>query len=222
MQSDPERLGRAYLQMMGTICVLVLPFFVFLSAISADLVRFLYGSRWVGTGAVMSILFLGMPALVAWGLSTPVLWNTGRKHHESLLQIPVLALGAACFYVFTSMGIAATATIASLMLIGRMLIVCASAFQVLKISPATLLPQLGRGLFLSGICTLAVWACQWIAADFQQPLVVLASSSITTVLALLLVTFFWPMILGEHASAMLLRFAPGLRRWLHAYTADKS
>jgi O-antigen/teichoic acid export membrane protein len=217
MQSDPERLGRVYLQMMGTICVLVVPFFVFLAAISADLVRFLYGARWSGTGAVMAILFLGMPALVAWGLSTPVLWNTGRKHHEAFLQIPILMLGAAGFYAFTSLGVVAVATIASLMLLGRMLVICGSAFLVLKLSPALLLPQIARGLFLSALCATVVWSCTWFIGPDHQPFFTLALSGLATLGSLLIVTFFWPAILGEYASGMLLRFIPGLSGYLQPY-----
>ncbi len=217
MQSDPERLGRAYLQMMGTICVLVIPFFVFLAAISTDLVRLLYGSRWDGTGSVMAILFLGMPALVAWGLSTPVLWNMGRKHHESFLQIPILILGAACFYAFTSMGVVAVATVASLILLGRMLVICGSAFLVLKLSPTLLLPQLVRGLFLSAMCACVVWGCTWFTGPNHPPFFALALNGLATLGSLLIVTFLWPAILGEYASGMLLRFAPGLSGYLQPY-----
>jgi O-antigen/teichoic acid export membrane protein len=221
MQTEPKRLGRAYLQMMGTICVLVIPFFVFLAAISEDLVHFLYGDRWAGTGSVMAILFLGMPALVAWGLSTPVLWNMERKQHEAFLQIPVLALGALCFYLFTSEGVVAVASIASLILLGRMLVICGSAFQVLKLSPALLIPQIGRGLLLSALCVGVVWACKWATEYLNQPFVVLACSGITTLAILLLVTWAWPRVLGEHASGMLLRFVPGLSGYLHPYAPQE-
>lgn len=219
MQTEPQRLGRAYLQMMGTVCVLVVPFFVFLAAISEDLIHFLYGTQWNGTGTVMAILFLGMPALVAWGLSTPVLWNMGRKHHEALLQIPVLLAGAAAFYLFTSKGVIAVAIIASLVLLGRMLVVCGSAFQVLKLSPGLLLPELARGTLLGAICIAMVVATQWATANIQQPFWVLAGSTLSTATALVLVIRFWPHVLGEQASTMVLRFTPGLAAYFKNYTA---
>lgn len=217
MQAEPERLGRAYLQMMGTVCVLVIPFFVFLASLSTDLIHFLYGEKWTGTGSVMAILFLGMPALVAWGLSTPVLWNMGRKHHEALLQIPILALAAVGFYFWTSHGVVAVASIASLVLFGRMLVVCSSAFQALQLSPALLLTQLARGIFLAALCAVVVCICQRVTRDLNLPLVVLAASGISTLVVVIVLTLMFPRVLGEYASSMLLRFEPRLRAYLHPY-----
>ena len=34
---------------------------------------------------LLALLFLCLPAWACFALSTPVLWNTGRKHHEFLL-----------------------------------------------------------------------------------------------------------------------------------------
>ena len=113
LQDERERLGRAYFQMLATILVLALPAFVFLALVSADLVRLLYGPQWSEAAWVLAILFLSMPAYVVWGLSTPVLWNTGRKHYEFALQLPLVGLGALGFYWFAGDGIRAAASVAA-------------------------------------------------------------------------------------------------------------
>jgi lipopolysaccharide exporter len=130
LQDQRERLGRVYVQMVATVLVLGLPAFALLALISSDLVLFLYGEQWQGAGWVLGILFMCMPAYVLWGLSTPVLWNTGRKHSECLLQLPLLVLGAAAFYLLAGNGILAAAGVAGGLLVLRALVMGMAAARV--------------------------------------------------------------------------------------------
>ena len=210
LQDERERLGRAYFQMLATVFVVVFPFFAFLALVSADLVHFLYGSKWSTAGPVLSILFLSMPAYVIWGISTPVLWNTGRKYYESVLQLPVLAMGALGFYLFADQGIQAAATVAALVLVARALVIGITAFRVLKLSVIELLPDIGRGLFLSVVCALGVRACQQAVAAFESPLLSLAGSTLTGLFILGLLLAVRPQLLGDQTRAMAIRFFPAL------------
>lgn len=208
MQNDHQRLGRVYLQMVATVWVIALPFFVFLAAISFDLVQFLYGSQWANTASVLAILFLGMPAYVTWGLTTPVLWNMGRKHHEALLQLPVLLVGAVALYEFVPRGVLPTAAVASAILVFRMLFVCWSAFKVLHLSLTELLPHVARGVLISLICACAVELSRWALDGLGSAFWVLVTSSITTFICVFLLVALWPEALGRHAASMLIRFIP--------------
>lgn len=210
MQTEPQRLGRAYLQMLATVWVLALPFFVFLAAISFDLVRFLYGPLWVDTASVLAILFLGMPFYVTWGLSTPVLWNTGRKRYEALLQLPVLLLGVIGLYWAMQWGVVAVAAVASGILVLRMGVVGASACRALGLRLDELLPHVGRGLLLSCVCVAAVAFSQWLTVGGASAFLTLVVSGVVTLAALLTVVWLWPAVLGSHAASMLLRFVPKL------------
>lgn len=210
LQDERERLGRAYFQMLATVLVVVFPFFAFLALVSADLVHFLYGAKWSGASPVLSILFLSMPAYVIWGISTPVLWNTGRKYHESVLQLPVLLLGALGFYLFADKGIQAAATVAALMLVVRALVIGITAFRALRLSGAELLPDIGRGLLFSGVCVLGVKGCQQAIAALESPLLSLAGSALTSLFMLGLLLAIRPRLLGGQTEAMALRFFPAL------------
>ena len=214
MQADPQRLGRAYLQMVATVWVLALPMFVFLATISADLIQFLYGTQWADTAKVLAILFLGMPAYVAWGLTTPVLWNTGRKHHEAMLQLPVLLLGVGALIWCMQWGVQWAAAVASAILFLRMLAVCISAFKALELRFSNLLPHIARGMFLSLLVLLGVEVAHVSVARFGMPLVNLLRSGLLAVLLALVCLWWRPVLLGEHASAMVVRFVPKLRRYL--------
>ena len=211
LQDEQARLGRAYFQMLATIFVVVFPAFVFLALISTDLVQVLYGSKWSGSGPVLTILFLSMPAYVIWGISTPVLWNTGRKYYESLLQLPVLALGGLGFYLFADQGIEAAATVAALMLVARALVIGITAFRALGLSGLGLLPDIGRGLLLSGVCAIGVTACQRAVAAWDSPLLSLGGSALTGLVMLGLLLALRPQVLGEQTRAMAIRFFPALK-----------
>ena len=214
LQNELQRLGRAYLQMIATVFVLGLPAFVFLALVSTDLVRLMYGPKWSEAGWVLGILFLSIPAYVIWGLSTPVLWNTGRKHFEFALQLPLVVIGALGFYLFASQGIRTAAAIAALLLVLRALVIGIAACRALNVRGAELVPHVLRGLGLSAICAAGVFAAQHATARYDIPLLSLAASSLLALALPALLVVLRPQVLGEQTITMIIRFMPGLSVWL--------
>lgn len=210
LQNEPERLGRAYFQIISSIFVLVFPAFVFMALISPDLVHLLYGSQWSEAGWVLQILFLGMPFYVILGLSTPVLWNTGRTYHESVLQLPVLALGALGFYLLAGRGIYAAAAVASGLLVVRAMVIGTTALRVLQLRAAALLPHIGRGALLSVLSALCALAGERVTASFDTPLLSLIASTLLAVGMLAALILVRPQLLGDQTTAMVIRFFPRL------------
>ena len=210
LQDERERLGRAYFQMLATILVLALPAFVFLALVSADLVRLLYGPQWSEAAWVLAILFLSMPAYVVWGLSTPVLWNTGRKHYEFALQLPLVGLGALGFYWCAGDGIRAAASVAALLLLLRALVVGGAAYHALQLRWSALLPHVARGLLLSALCTAVVLATQQALVRYDIALVSLAASGLGALALAALLIALRPQLLGDQTAAMVIRFFPRL------------
>ena len=220
LQNELQRLGRAYQQMLAAVLVLTVPAFVFLALISTDIVRILYGQQWSEAGWVLGILFLAMPAYVIWGISTPVLWNAGRKHYEFALQIPVIGLGLVAFYLFASQGIRVAATIAAAMLVVRAIVMAAAAFHALKLSWKSILPDAARGLLLAVVCVASVLTGQEAVVRFGVPILSVAASAVTTFLVLALLMLMRPHILGEHTNGMIIRFFPALAGRLGKPSAD--
>jgi O-antigen/teichoic acid export membrane protein len=214
MQDDPQRLGRAYLQMVATIWVLVAPLFIFFSLISSDLVRVLYGARWTDAGGVLALLFLVMPMYATWGLSTPVLWNTGRKHYETLLQLPLLLIAVLAFYRFAPIGIHAAALVAVGLLASRGLVMGVAAFRAVGLRLSDLFPHLLRGVLLSSLAAGGARLGQYATSRLGAPLVSLVSASLVALVLVLAVVCAKPGILGGHAAAMVVRFVPKLRGFL--------
>lgn len=214
LQDQRERLGNVFLQMVATVLVLGVPAFVFLALISADLVRLLYGPAWQASGWVLGVLFLSMPAYVIWGLSTPVLWNTDRKLHECLLQLPLVLLGAAAFYVFADQGIQAAAGVAGGLLLLRGAVMAHAALRALGLRWAQLLPEAGRGLLLAGIAALGVWLGQVAATSQDSPLLALVACTLLAGACLALLLSLWPSLLGPRVIQMVLRFFPDAHHFL--------
>lgn len=208
IQDDPNRIRTVYMQIFATIWILVFPMFVFLSVISFDLVKFLYGAKWLDTGWILCLLFLSVPAFVCLGLSTPVLWNTGRKHHESLLQLPVLVLGGIGFYYSLDYGIQAFALVAALLVVGRMTLVCWSVFQLLGLSLLDAITPIIRGAGLSALIAGSAYLGIFFVSKENSPFLSLATSGTLTILAFGFVVFCWPQALGPEVIAMVIRFFP--------------
>ena len=214
LQNERQRLGRAYLQMLATILVLGIPTFVFLALISADLVRLLYGPKWSEAAWVLSILFLSMPAYVIWGLSTPVLWNTGRKQYEYALQLPLVVFGALSFYLFAGKGIRAAAIVTALLMVLRAAVIATAALRGLELRWTALLPHAARGLLLSVVCAASVLAGHELVARFEIPLLSLVISTLLAFFPAALLVVVRPQVLGDQTAAMVLRFFPRLEKLL--------
>ena len=78
LAQDRAQLAGAWRRVLACVMVLVPPVAVTLALLAHDLVRLLWGPAWAGAGGLLALMFLCLPAWAGWGLSTPVLWNTGR------------------------------------------------------------------------------------------------------------------------------------------------
>ncbi|PPD35015.1 MAG: polysaccharide biosynthesis protein [Methylomonas sp.] len=210
VQHDKQRLADSFLQVLASIWVLLLPVFVFLALVSEDLVAILYGPKWKETASVLAILFLGMPAFIAWGLSTPILWNTGRGKYESLLQIPVLILGAAALVMYAGDGINTAALVTSSILAGRALVMTHAAMRAVGLAYRRLLPSILRGLLLSIVVIGPGLLGKQLPVGYAYPWISLAVSSVAAIGLLVLIIRFLPQLLGQQTMQMLIRFMPSL------------
>jgi PST family polysaccharide transporter len=211
IQSEPDRLRRAYLSVIATVWVLVAPLFVILAIVAQDLVGILYGSAWESSGIVLAILALSMPAYLTFGVSTPVLWNTGCKHYESLLQLPILVLAAVAFYSLSGQGIVMVAVVTASVLLTRTAAVTTKACLQLGIRAHHLVPSLMRAsamVLLASTGSLVgvelgqmVWPTR-LGAFFGGTVV-----GCSTLIAASLIV---PQLLGSAVIEMLGRFSPSI------------
>ncbi|HMA09705.1 MAG TPA: oligosaccharide flippase family protein [Ramlibacter sp.] len=214
LQGDRQRLSQGWL--LGLACVLVLltPASVVFALLAEDLVRLLYGPAWMESAWVLALLFLCLPAWVCWGFTTPVLWNTGRKHLEYQLQLPLLALAAPAWWLSASHGIRWAATVSAVVILARTGVIIAAALKALDLRWSAIAPYLARGLFLSALCAVAVRAGQHGVAGLAVPGASLFAGSLGASAAMLLVLAVRPQVLGPETLRALARIFPAFRvRW---------
>jgi lipopolysaccharide exporter len=213
LNDEPGKLQFAYKRILSAALVLTIPIYFTLAAVAPSIVAVLYGARWAGSAPVMSILFLAMPGFIVWGISTPVLWNTGRSSHEALLQWPVLFLACLFFSLFADSGVEVVAFITAMTLSIRGIVMCTWACRAINLSLIEVTPDLGRGIFLGVVCAVVAVAVQhWLSA-FPAIVVLLVASAAAGVAGLSLI--IWrPTILGEGGCTVVIRFIPLSARWL--------
>ncbi len=208
---DLQRLGQAWLVVLACVLVLVTPAAVVMAMLSGDLVRLLYGPAWAESAWVLALMFLCLPAWASWGLSTPVLWNTGRKHLEALLQLPLLALALPAWWLLTPGGLRSAAIVSAVVIYARAAVIVAAVLQALGLRWTRLLPFAARGLTVGALCASAVLAGQWAVASFRLPAVSLSAGTAAALAAGLLVVLTVPQLLGSNARDALSRVLPFMR-----------
>ncbi|HZY20178.1 MAG TPA: oligosaccharide flippase family protein [Ramlibacter sp.] len=214
LQGQPRQLAQVWLTMLACIVVFVTPASVIMALLAGDLVQVLYGPAWSDAGWVMAVLFLCVPAFACWGLSTPVLWNTGRKHQEVLLQLPLLLLAVPAWYLLAPHGIRAVATASAVAILLRAAVIVAACLRALDLRASALLPFALRGVALGALCATAVLAGRHAVLPLHHPLLTLLCGAAASVAVLLVLVFARPQVLGPEARGVLARIIPGVGpRW---------
>ena len=208
LQEDRARLAQGWLLAIACVLVLATPVAVVMALLSADLVRFLYGASWMETAWVLSIMFLCLPAWACWGLSTPVLWNTNRKHYEWRLQVPLLALAVPAWWFVAPGGVRGVAIVSALTIVARALVIVGASLRALQLRWSALLPDALRGLALAALCALAVLGAQHASASLSSSLAALFAGGIAAGIAMLAIVLFKPDALGPEAQMALSRLVP--------------
>jgi lipopolysaccharide exporter len=222
LQDNPAKLREAYLSVVATIWIVIAPMFILLAVVANDFVVVLYGTKWTGSGIVLSTLALSMPAYIMWGMSTPILWNTGGKHLESLLQIPILCGAALMYFLFSDHGVMAVALIAAGTMLTRALVVSSFACWRVKVSLTDLMPIFGRGAIIVAITAVGGFAGLWLGhAVSPGSFIPFVLGSALGGALVLVVVFIHPRLLGVKVVGMLGKFSPPIPIRLNTYLRSK-
>jgi lipopolysaccharide exporter len=211
LQNDRARMAQGWLVAMSCVLVLAIPSAVVFALLSDDLVRMLYGPAWHDSAWVLGLLFLCLPAWTCWGISTPVLWNTDRKHLEYMLQLPLLAVALPAWWLAAPSGIHAVATVSAAIIFARAAVIIVAALRALRLRSSALLAPAARGAALAAVCTAAVLGGRQLVAAFPHPAVALAGGAIGALAVLFAVLAVFPQALGVETRGVLARFVPFMR-----------
>ncbi|TFZ00175.1 oligosaccharide flippase family protein [Ramlibacter humi] len=214
LQDQPRELARAWLTLLACLVVFVTPVAMIMSLLAGDLVQLLYGPAWAEAGWAMGVMFACVPAWACLGLSTPVLWNTGRKHQEALLQLPLLAIALPAWWLLAPGGIRGVVIASALIVFARAAVIVGSGLRALDLHWRELLPFALRGLGLAVACSAAVIAGREAVLPLHHPLFTLLAGGAAGTAVLIVLVFARPQVFGPEARAVLARVIPSARpRW---------
>lgn len=191
MQDRPDAISRAYLKLLGLLAGLFVPAFGALAAVSGTLVLALYGAAWIDAAPMITAFACGMPLLLAWGISTPVLWNTGQASREIMIQLPIAVLWVAGAYFAVQHSVVMLAWAMTACFLVRVVLVGIIVCRTLQVSASEIFDAL-RGPALS---TAAVVGAVFTADSM------LASAHVPTALVLAL-----DALAGSMVLALMFRF----------------
>lgn len=157
VQDDPQRIRKAYLLLMAGIGLVVMPVFFAVSAVSDTLILALYGQQWAQASEVLRPIALAMPIALLWGITTPVLWNTGRATLEFKMQLPLAGLWLIGAWIAAQISLAVLAWTVLGLFVLRTLLFTQLAIRQIALTWVDCVRALRGGLILA-ICTvLAGW-----------------------------------------------------------------
>lgn len=164
LQGDPRAMYLLLKRLLATVAVVVFPLFAVASAGAEVVVAAVYGPSWREAAPFLAVFALGVPWMLVWGISTPVLWNTGRQRLEMTLQLPLAVLWCVVLWAVASSGALTFAFAAAGLLAFRSAVAVLLAGRQVGLGARALATMLLRG----ALVTLAVWlACaamaRWMA-----------------------------------------------------------
>ncbi len=157
VQDDPQRIRKAYLLLMAGIGLVVMPVFFAMSAVADTLVLALYGQHWAQASEVLRPIALAMPIALLWGITTPVLWNTGRATLEFKMQLPLAGLWLIGAWFAAQASLAALAWTVLGLFVLRTLLFTQLAIRQIDVTWADCARALRGGLMLAACVALAGW-----------------------------------------------------------------
>lgn len=222
LQDDHPALARAYLQVLAASWIFIAPCFVLLAVSAEPLVLLLYGKPWERTGTLLSILALGMPAFLTLAMSTPVLWNTGRKHLEVLLQLPILAALAVAIIGFAGANANATAAVVAVALYLRGWCMGWAAMRALGLDTVAWRGDFGRGMAFCAAAGGVALVVRLVLETAASPLFLLLAAGAAGAAVFGAIAAFKPGWFGMAANEVAIRFAPRWRAHLERNTGGTS
>lgn len=223
------QMAQAWGLVLACVLVLVPAVAVTLALLAPDLVRLMWGPAWAQADWILAVMFLCLPAWAGWGLSTPVLWNTGRASKEARLQLPVLVLAIPLWWLAARHDLRWVAIVSALAIHARAAVTIFAGLRALGMAPSFLVPLAARGALLALGCAGAIIATHAAVQPYFMALGLtgapLAAASLAAgggaaLAAGITAACAFPAILGQDVRLALSRVLPFVTPPIHAGEAS--
>lgn len=206
LQGERERMAAVYLELLQGVSVLMLPAFAGVFFLARPLVLTIYGAAWAESATYVATFSVMAPFLLIWGISTPFLWNSGRKSIEAKVQLPFIVIAAAAIWAAGQVSLPAVAWTAAALFISRTLMMVVLVTRTLGIAASAVLSRAASALALALWVAAAAWSVQTLmAAAAAPPLLRLLAGLLVLSLALLAGLLLVPRLLPDTARSALRR-----------------
>ncbi len=149
LQDNHEALREVFLRLLTIITLVAFPLFILIGVGSDFVIATVYGAKWLDAAPLLAPFALVMPFWLIWGISTPILWNSGYTKLEFRLQIPMVFLWLAVLFVVTGSPPQIVATVAASFFALRCTVMVIAVVKILKISLRSFLNAIFGGILLS-------------------------------------------------------------------------
>ena len=214
LQDNHQALREVFLRLLSLITLVTFPLFILIGVGSEFIIETVYGPKWLDAAQLLTPFALVMPFLLIWGISTPILWNSGYTKLEFWLQLPMVFVWLAAFSTVTGSSPQVVATVAASLFALRCIIMALAVVKILKISPRSFLNAISGGIMLSLIVAFVSVSLRPSIAAFNvgapvQFLLLLSAGSIAYFLSICLLV---PMLMDERMAAYIMEHE-NLPRW---------
>lgn len=215
LQDNHEALREVFLRLLSLITLITFPLFILIAVGSEFLIVIVYGVKWLDAAQLLTPFALAMPFLLIWGISTPILWNSGYTKLEFWLQLPMVFLWLAVLSTVTDSPPQIVATVAASLFALRCIVMVLAVVKILKISPRSFLNAIFGGIVLSLIVAFVSVSLRPSIAAFNvgapvQLLLLLSAGGIAYFLSMCLLV---PMLVDERMAAYIMMGQEKLPHW---------
>ena len=151
LQGDAAALKAVFLRLLAGVFVTAFPLFAVLGVGSELGIAAVYGARWAEAAPFLRVFAFAMPCLLVWGISTPVLWNTGRQTLEFRLQLPMLGIWCLVLLAVASEPGATVALAAGVLFAMRAAVMAICAARILRVGAVEAGRAIAGGLLLTAL-----------------------------------------------------------------------
>lgn len=173
VQGNRARLTRAFGLLMEGVALFALPVFACIATVADTFILALYGQEWLAAAEMLRPIALAMPFFLVWGLTTPVLWSSGRERKEFIIQLPLALCWVVASLLAAQHSAVAVAWMVLALSIVRAVLFVTVALKNLDLGLAAMLtPWLRGGMLSAATCMPALVMSEFLAV--YPPLLALA------------------------------------------------
>jgi O-antigen/teichoic acid export membrane protein len=215
LQDNHEALRKIFLRLLSLITLTTFPFFIVIGWGSDLIIETVYGAKWAEASQFLVPFAFATPFLLLWGISTPVLWNSGHVNLELRLQLPLIFIWLPVLYFISNLPPLALAIATASLFAFRSLAMAAAALYVLKIPISSFLRAIAAGVVLSLLLAIVSAAVKpsIISLDIGVPLQLLLLLGVTAISYLLGFYFLVPKMLAQDLRVYIMREEERLPGW---------